>query len=291
MKDRITPLIEERAPWMYRRLPGMRFVRGLMHLALAYDKTVAIAEDLQHAPSREIMDHMADRLAKLVDVSGLSHLPRSGPALIVANHPTGIADGIILWHVMAKIRPDMYFFANSDILRVMPQMDDLICPVEWRMDRRSREKTRDTMAYVRQATQDGRLGVIFPSGRLAKRRKLKLHERDWMPSAAMLARKFGLPVIPVNVQARNSALFYVFDKLHPTLRDVTLFHETLNKDRQPYRVTIGQPIAADNIPKNSEDGIEMLKKATLALGGDDAPAVSLVRMTRHPLSKSWGEVS
>ena len=281
MRDRIDPLIKERAPWMYRRIPGVRQLRGLMHLALGYDKTVAIAEGLKDAPSDQIMDEMAKRLAKLVRSSGLRHIPREGPALIVANHPTGIADGIVLWHLIRSVRPDMYFFANSDILRVMPQMSDMICPVEWREDKRSREKTRETMAFVKTATREGRLGIIFPSGRLAKRRKLKLHEREWMPSAAMLARKYDLPVIPVNVQARNSALFYLFDKRHPTLRDVTLFHETLNKDRQPYRGTVGAPIPAAESPK--EDGIDVLKERTLALGGRDAPAVSLLRMTRSPL--------
>ena len=49
-----------------------------------------------------------------------------------------------------------------------------------------------------------------------------------------------LPVIPVNIRARNSALFYLFDFIHPTLRDITLFHETLNKHRQPYRITVGE---------------------------------------------------
>ncbi len=283
MKDRIDPLIVERAPWMYRSTPGMRYLRGLMHLALGYDKTVAIAQDLRDAPSSRIMEVMGDRLARMVEVSGLSNVPLHGPALIVANHPTGIADGIILHHLIARTRPDVYFFANSDILRVMPQMDDMICPVEWRMDKRSREKTRNTLDYVRAATEAGRIGVIFPSGRLAKRRGVKLHERPWMASAAMLARKFDLPVIPINVQARNSALFYLFDLLHPTLRDVTLFHETLNKDRQPYRITVGEPIQASALPKSSEDGIEMLKKATLALGGVDAPVVNILRMTRRPL--------
>ena len=77
-----------------------------------------------------------------------------------------------------------------------------------------------------------------------------------------------------------AALFYLFDLLHPTLRDITLFHETLNKDRQPYRITMGEPISAASIPRNSDDGIDMLRKATLALGGKDAPTVNMVRTTR-----------
>ena len=98
----------------------------------------------------------------------------------------------------------------------------------------------------------------------------------------MLARKFDLPVIPVNVRARNSVLFYLFDVLHPTLRDITLFHETLNKDRQPFRLTVGEPISPSALPVRSEEGIEMLRTATLALGGEYAPAVSLVQASRTP---------
>ena len=285
MKERIDPLIEERAPWMYRPFPGARQIRGLMHLSLAYDKTLKIAQGFENKPSSQIMAQMGGLLAKDVVATGLGHIPRHGAAIIVANHPTGIADGVILHHLLAAMRPDTYYFANSDILRVLPQMSDMICPVEWRADKRSHAKTRDTMAYVRHATDDDRLGVIFPSGRLAKRRGLRLEERPWMASAAMLARKFDLPVIPVHIAARNSALFYLFDLLHPTLRDVTLFHETLNKAQQPFRVNIGEPIAASALPKNSDDGIAMLRRATLALAGVDAPNVSLIRATRRPLLK------
>ena len=57
----------------------------------------------------------------------------------------------------------------------------------------------------------------------------------------MMARKFNLPVVPLHIRARNSALFYLFDRIHPTLRDITLFHEVLNKARQPYRLTILHP--------------------------------------------------
>ena len=265
MEERIQPLIAERAPWLYSDRRGTVLARRALHSMLGYSTTLKLAQELEPLPSAEIMAQMAERLAKKVTVSGLGHIPTHGPALIVSNHPTGIADGIILRHLIERRRADSYFFANSDILRVLPQMHDMIAPVEWRPEKRNLKKTRETMAYVRQATDEGRLGVIFPSGRLAKRRWLKLHERPWMSSAAMLARKFDLPVIPVHIRARNSALFYVFDKLHPTLRDITLFHETLNKERQPFRVTVGEPVSAAALPMNSEEGIEMLRRTTLAL--------------------------
>jgi putative hemolysin len=286
MKQRLDPLIAERAPWLYANHPWSAPSRAVLMTMLGYERTVRLGSYLKDKSTPEIMATMGDMLAKDVEVSGLSNLPVQGPALIVANHPTGIADGIILSSVISKVRDDAFFYANSDILRVLPQMDHMIAPVEWRTEKRTHAKTRETMAYTRKAVDQGRLGVIFPAGRLAKRRGLRLFERPWMASAAMIARKFDLPVIPVNIRARNSALFYLFDLIHPTLRDITLFHETLNKHRQPYRISVGTPISASALPVRSDEGIDMLRAATLALGGRYAPSVSLVQNSRLP---SWAK--
>ncbi len=269
MKDRIDPLIEERANWLSADRLQVRLARALLDNLLSYEKTVKLAAEMQDWPSEKIMDRMGRLLAQCVTCTGLEHIPASGPALIVANHPTGIADGIILHRLLAAKRPDAYFFANSDILRVLPQMEDMIAAVEWRHERRSHTKTRATMGYTKQAVHEGRIGIIFPSGRLAKRRGLRLHEHPWMSSPVTFARKFDLPIIPVRIEARNSALFYLFEMIHPSLRDITLFHETLNKNRQPFQVQIGAPILAADLPAKPEDALALLFETTLSLAGKD----------------------
>tara|TARA_R110001606_G_scaffold20825_3_gene74107 strand:+ start:3727 stop:4056 length:330 start_codon:yes stop_codon:yes gene_type:complete len=93
----------------------------------------------------------------------------------------------------------------------------------------------------------------------------------------MIARKFDLPVIPLRIRARNSALFYLFDKIHPTLRDVTLFNEVLNKTGQPYRVTIGAPIMPADLPRSSDEAILALRQAVLSL---PTPGSTAIRLTR-----------
>lgn len=288
MKERIEPLIAERAPWLIEQGLLTRSARGVLDQVLSYDAAVDFARRLEPENPRDIMHIAAARLARKVVVSGVEHIPANGPALIVANHPTGIGDGIMLWHAIANTRPDAFFYANSDILRVLPQMHDVICPVEWREEKRTHAKTRATLAYTRGAFEAGRIGVIFPSGRLAKRRKLTLHERPWMTSAATLARKFDLPVIPVNIRARNSYIFYLFDLIHPTLRDITLFHETLNKERQAFRITIGRPLPARALPADTVAATQMLRSAVLQAGAPDirpAPmsATGRVRRLRAPL--------
>ena len=75
-----------------------------------------------------------------------------------------------------------------------------------------------------------------------------------------MARKYDLPVVPLHITARNSALFYLFDRIHPTLRDITLFHEVLNKTHQRYRITLGPAIDPDDLPAGSAEAIEVLRR-------------------------------
>ena len=240
MREVVDQLIEERAPWLRRGGPGVALGAAAAAPRAAVrahhqDRRGAGAD----ARPRECMQSLSDMIAQHVEVSGLENIPRHGPAMVVCNHPTGIADGIVLFGALAKVRPDLFIFANADAIRVLPQLDEVIAPVEWRPERRTHKQNRETMDYARSAFAAGRLAVLFPSGRLAKRRWWRLNERPWMASGAMMARKFNLPVVPLHITARNSALFYLFDRIHPTLRDITLFHEVLNKTRQPYRLTLG----------------------------------------------------
>jgi putative hemolysin len=267
MRDVLDQLIEERAPWMRRRGPLVTLARPLLHRLLQYDRTVKVGEALEPMPAADVMQSLADMIGLHVEVSGLENVPRHGPAMVVANHPTGIADGIVLFGALARIRPDLFIFANADAIRVMPQLADMIAPVEWRPEKRTHKQNRETMDYARNAFAEGRLAVLFPSGRLAKRSWWRLNERPWMASGAMMARKFNLPVVPLHITARNSALFYLFDRIHPTLRDITLFHEVLNKTRQRYRLTIGAPIDPETLPSGSAEAIEVLRARTLELGG------------------------
>lgn len=286
MRDRLDPMIAERAPWLFRPSVSARAARLVLDRLLAYERSVEIGTHYTDLDVPAIMADLARRIARRVTATGLENVPASGPALLVANHPTGIADGIILHDQLMNRRADAFYYANSDILRVLPQFEEIIVPVEWRESQRTVSKTRETMQLTRKALDRGRLGVIFPSGRLAKRRGLRLHERPWMASAAMIARKFALPVIPVHIRARNSAMFYAFDAIHPTLRDITLFHETLNKDVQPYHITFGRPLDGAALPRDANAGIEVLREATLRLGSERHGEIKLT--DTRPAWRRWG---
>lgn len=279
MEARLQPLIAERAPWLFSGKRHHALARHMLMQLLGYPRTLDLAAEYRDLPTDEVLRRISGLIVRDIRIEGMENIPATGPALIVANHPTGIADGIILHAVVSAVRDDLFIYANHDMVRVLPQLGELIAPVEWRLEKRSHAKTRATMDYTRHALERGRIGLIFPSGRLAKRHGLTLHERPWMASAAMIARKFEAPVIPLRIRARNSALFYLLDALHPTLRDITLFHEVLNKAGHTYGITIGPSIDPATLPAKSEDGIQMLRETVLALPEPGAGAARISQLS------------
>ena len=97
----------------------------------------------------------------------------------------------------------------------------------------------DAAGSPSRAFSEGRAVVIFPSGRIAFWQDGRLNERPWQSSAITLARKQNVPIVPVNVQSRNSGLFYWFANWNTELRDMTVFHELLNKRGKTFRIRFG----------------------------------------------------
>lgn len=237
-------LIEERCPRL-RASPVWPLARPVLYSILGYGKARAMADELAQLSGRESFDRLSRRLAFDISVTGLENLPATGRCIIAANHPTGLADGIAVWDLLKQVREDIVFLANADALRVNPRFEDVIIPVEWVADKRSPAKARETLRRASLAFAEEKCVVIFPSGRLARQEGGKMVEKDWFATVVTLARKQAAPIIPLNLDARNSALYYLLCGLSGELRDITLFHELLNKRGSKFRMTLGNAISQD----------------------------------------------
>lgn len=244
-------LIAERAP----KLSGSTawpVARPLLYALLGYDKARAMADAIAPMGGKAAMDFVSDLLALDVQVSGLQHLPREGRVIIVGNHPTGIADGVAVYDALKTVRPDIIFYANSDAHRVCPRFDETLIPVEWVPAKRTRDRTRLTLAMTRDVLEAGRALMVFPAGKLARRdANGVLTDPVWMPTAISVAVKYDAPIVPVHVEGPWATLFHFFDRFSPELRDITLFHELLNKRGRRFRITLGKPISPDALESDA----------------------------------------
>jgi len=221
----IEELIAERATNLMSRRRLFSLIRPLLYRLLAYDAAVFMADALKDKSGHESFQMISDRLNPRLGIKGLNNLPEKGRCIVIANHPTGLADGLAVYQAIHDRRPDLKFLANADALRVMPHSRDLIIPVEWVKSKRNMAKTRQTLIDMRAALNEERCLVIFPSGALAKMTWHGLVDKPWQSSAAMVAKKYDAPIIPLNLKARNSWLYYFFAQINGELRDITLFRE------------------------------------------------------------------
>lgn len=255
-------LIAERAPRLTAS-PFWPLVRPFLYKALNYRQAVRMADAVQPLSGAQALDYMSDLLDLKVSVLNGDRIPTSGRCIVVANHPTGIADGIAVLDAIKARRPDAIFFANADAVRVSPRLGEAIIPVEWVHDKRTREKTRATLQAAKEAFEAERCVVMFPAGRLARIGKDgSVTDPEWAPTAASLARKYEAPVVPIHVSGPYSRLFHWFDRFSQELRDITLFHELLNKKRKPFALKVGKPIPPSRLDIDAGKATYALKAFT-----------------------------
>jgi putative hemolysin len=255
----VDQLIEERAPRL-SGAPAWPLVRPPLYALLGYERARAMADSIGRMSGQEALDFLTALLDLKVEVEGLDRVPRTGRLVIVCNHPTGIADGIAVYAALRPVRPDVIFFANADALRVSPRLDEVVVPVEWVEAKRTLAKTRDTLARARSAFEAERAVMIFPAGRLARRAgDGSLCDPPWQASAFSLARKYRTPILPLHLDGPWSTMFHLFDRFSQELRDITLFHELLNKRGQTFRLIVGSPISPDTLDPEAGEVAKAVK--------------------------------
>ncbi|WP_140984335.1 1-acyl-sn-glycerol-3-phosphate acyltransferase [Asticcacaulis tiandongensis] len=248
----VDELIHERAP----RLAASGFwpvIRPALYGLLGYQKAVAMADHIADHSGEAALAYISRLLSLETIAHGLTRLPKTGRCVVVCNHPTGIADGVAVYDAIRRIRQDAIFFANADALRVCPRLGESVIPVEWVEAKRTREKTRATLLAARDAFEAERCVVLFPAGRLARlNREGVLTDPPWATTAVSLAQKYKAPVVPVHITGPYAFWFHSFNKISKELRDVTLFHELLNKAGKRYELKVGPVIPAEDL--TSETG-------------------------------------
>ena len=255
----VDQLILERAPRLLADPLARRTFIRLLSKPLCYPEARAMADQVGPLAGAEIMDFLAAELALEVSDSGRPYLPASGPAILVTNHPTGLADGVAVWQSVKRRRPDMRFLVNGDALRVAPGLVDVMIPIELKPEKRRLAASRQAFRYLEEAIDREQLLIVFPSGRLAYLSWRGLKERAWLPSVLSIARRHNLPIVPLHIKARNSPTFYALSMLAHELRDVTLFRELLNKKRRRFRLSYGPALDALSLPADPKAAVEVLQ--------------------------------
>lgn len=217
-----------------------------------------------------------ERLGVTADCSEemLQRIPATGASIVVANHPYGGLEGLLLISLLLKRRPDVRVLANHLLWRI-PELRSVLIPVDVLDPRRKAANIAGLRAAIAHVKNGGLL-AMFPAGAVSHLhlQGAQIVDPIWSATAARLIRKCEAPVTPIYFEGHNSLGFQVAGLIHPLLRTAMLPRELVNKGDQRIAVRIGATVPAKQIQ---------------AIEGDAALA-SLLRLhtyglADHPASK------
>ena len=223
------------------------------------------------AAGRDFWAVMVERYGLTLDVVGgaLANIPRDGPLILIANHPYGILDGLMMGHILSEVRGDFRILAHK-VFRKADDLNRIILPISFDETKdavqQNIETRKNALDYL---GQGGAIG-IFPGGTVSTAAKPYSHPMDprWRGFTARMVAKSRASVVPVFFDGHTSRMFQIASHLHFTLRMGLLIKEFRNRVDTPVRVVVGNPIGRDILDPMARDSkamMDFLRKATYEL--------------------------
>lgn len=228
-------------------LPKQVFIRSLERLTgrrrleRIYDTVLDREADhrkLWGAALRELrvnVDYNPEQLAKV---------PGEGPVILIANHPYGVLDGLIICHFAALIRPTFKILIHKALNRE-PRVEKYMLPIDFDANEEAAQTNIETKRRAMETLRDGNAVVIFPAGGISTTvngpfgRAVDL---EWKLFVTKLIQMTAATVVPIYFHGQNSRIFQMASHVSETLRLALIIHEVNRKRGKTVNVTIGDPI-------------------------------------------------
>jgi putative hemolysin len=200
----------------------------------------------------------------------IAHIPKTGPVIIVANHPHGLVDGMILAELIGRVRTD-YKILTRSLLTGVSEIEEFMIPVPFPHEEDAREQSLNMRKQAMDHLSQGGVIVLFPSGVVATSDTMfgPAIEAPWNAFTAKMILRSGAKVVPIHFPGQNSRVYQIANKLSPTLRQGLLIHEVMHACGKPQAPVVGAPIADEVITRlssNTRDFVSYLREHTMGLG-------------------------
>ena len=199
----------------------------------------------------------------------IARIPAEGPVVIVANHPHGLVDGMVLAELVGRVRED-YKILTRSLLTGVEEIKEFMIPVAFPHEEnaiaQNLEMRKRSMAHLAK----GGVVVVFPSGTVAASETMfgPAIEAEWNPFTAKMIQRSGATIVPIRFSGQNSRRYLIANRISATLRQGLLLHEVVHSLHRPQRPIVGEPISAEmyeNWKGNPRGFMAWLRERTLDL--------------------------
>ncbi len=215
------------------------------------------------------------------DHAALDRIPRTGPLMVVANHPYGLVDGFALCWLIHQVRPDFKLLINS-VLSQAPETAAHFLPLDFSGTREAQLANIRSRAAARAQLEQGGCLVIFPAGAIStapdRWGRRPAMDGPWQPVAGQLVQRGRCPVLPVHFDGQNSRLFQIVSHYSATLRLALIAGEIRRRFGTRLGMRIGDLIAFDDLAPITDRAAlaAELCRRTYALAGIDTTLPGMI---------------
>ncbi len=178
----------------------------------------------------------------------INRIPQTGPVVLVANHPHGLVDGMVLAEIVGRRRQDFKILTRS-LLTNVPLIQYHMLPVAFPHEENALKMNIEMRKLAMEHLNDGGVIILFPAGQVAASPGLTgpALEADWLPFTAKMVLKSKAVVVPVYFPGQNSRWYQIANRLSVTIRQGLLLHEIAYAMNKPQKPVIGHPIGRSEI--------------------------------------------
>jgi putative hemolysin len=235
------------------KLPFKKGKRGFFKKALesGIEKSLALNQlnAIYESGRTDNPIHFIDNILAYLNIKvelreqDLERIPKQGSVMVMANHPFGGIEGLLMAKIIKKVRPDVKILAN-DILHRIPELRELFFFVNPFGTKESIKKNLTGLRQVKSWLDDSGVLGSFPAGEVASfnAKTRKIQEPAWNSNLAKMASSAKATIVPMYFSGNNSLSFHLAGLIHPRLRTALLAHQFVNKKNHTLKVSIGNPI-------------------------------------------------
>lgn len=277
--ERFPTLVEDKPKLITR--PTMNLLRLLFH----EKETNRFLEEHAGLEGLDFIEKVLEYfdLDYRVSRNDLENIPSTGRVVIVANHPLGALDALSLIRMVGSVRRDVKVVAN-DMLAALQPLKEMMLTV----DNINGATRKSSVCRILECLKKDEALILFPAGEVSRLRPNGVRDGKWKHGFLQFAKRTESPILPVHIDARNSAWFYSISMLSKPLSALFLMQEIFRQRANVIGFRVGELIPIRHLEQNglrNKTLAKMLRKHLYRLAGKKEGLFQTEKSIAHPESR------